>query len=83
MDLPVEHLSQMTPEQERLFWEKFESDLDVDTGETARAHLAAGRPIYYTDPAYPRQVVQQYPDGHRQLVRFDWATGEETVLKDL
>src|SRR5262249_55446597 len=37
-------LSKMTPAQERQFWEQFERDLDSDTGEAAKAHLAAGRP---------------------------------------
>jgi hypothetical protein len=57
MDLPVEKLASMTPEQERQFWEQFERDLDSDTGEAAQAHLAAGHPIYYGDPAYPGHVV--------------------------
>jgi len=83
MDLRMEHLSEMTPEQERQFWEQFERDLDSDTGEAARAHLAAGRPIYYGDLAYPGAVVKQYPDGRRQLVRFERPSGTEVVLKDL
>ena len=44
MDLPVEKLASMTPEQERLFWEQFERDLDSDTGEAAQAHLAGRTP---------------------------------------
>ena len=83
MDLRVEHLSKMTPEQERKFWEQFERDLDSDTGEAAKAHLAAGRPIYYGDSAYPGAVVKQYPDGRRQLVRFERPSGTEVVIKDL
>jgi hypothetical protein len=83
MDLRVEHLVNMTPEQERQFWEQFERDVDSDTGEAAKAHLAAGRPIYYGDPAYPGVVVKQYPDGRRQLVRFERPFGTETVIKDL
>ena len=43
MDLPVEKLSSMTPEQERQFWEQFERDLDSDTGEAAQEHLEAIR----------------------------------------
>jgi hypothetical protein len=83
MDLPVEKLSSIMPEQERQFWEQFERALDSDTGEAARAHLAAGRPIYYGDPAYPDHVVKEYPDGRRQLVDFDLKTGVETVIQDL
>jgi hypothetical protein len=33
--------------------------------------------------AYPGHVVQQYPDGRRQLVDFDLKTGVETVIQDL
>ena len=29
MELPVEKLSSMTPEQERQFWEQFERDLEM------------------------------------------------------
>jgi hypothetical protein len=83
MELRVEYLSEMTPEQECQFWEQFERDLDSDTGEAAKAHLAAGRPIYYGDPAYPGAVVKQYPDGSRQLVRFERPSGTETVIRDL
>ena len=83
MDLRVEHLANMTPEQKRQFWEQFERDVDSDTGEAAKAHLAAGRPIYYGDPAYPGAVVKQYPDGRRQLVCFARPSGTETVIKDL
>lgn len=83
MDFPFEHLSQMTPEQEPQFWQQFERELDSDTGEAAKAHLAAGRPIYYMDPEYPDQIVKEYPDGRRHLVRFDWPSGAETVVKEL
>jgi hypothetical protein len=82
MDLSLENLSRMTPEQERQFWEQFEGTLDSDTGEAARAHLAAGHPIYYTDNAYPGQIVREYPDGRRELVSVD-AKGQATVLQGL
>ena len=83
MDLPMEKLSSMTPEQERQFWEQFERDLDSDTGEAAQKHLAAGHPIYYGDPAYLGHVVKQYPDGRRQLVDFELKTRAETIIQDL
>jgi hypothetical protein len=83
MDLPVEKLSSMTPEQERQFWEQFERDLDSNTGEAAQEHLTAGHPIYYRDQTYPRHVVKQYLDGHRQIVDFDLKTGVETVIQGL
>ena len=83
MDLCVEHLSKMTPEQARPLWEPFETAVDSDTGEAAKAHLAAGRPIYYGDPAYPGAVVKQYPDSRRQAVCFELQYGMETIIKDL
>lgn len=83
MDLPIERLSQMTPEQERQFWEQFERALDSDTGAAAQAHLAAGRPIYYGDEQYNGYVVKHYPDGRRQLVDVDLHTGLETIVRDL
>ena len=82
MDLPVNNVSQMTPEQEDQFWEQFESELDKDTGDAAKGHLAAGRPIYYMDDAYPGQILRHYPDGRRELVHVD-AKGQVTVLKAL
>ena len=45
MELRVEHLANMTPEQERQCWAQGERDLDSTTGEAAKAPLAAGRPI--------------------------------------
>lgn len=83
MDLPVEKLSKMPPEQERQFWEQFERELDNDTGEAAKEHWAAGRPIYYGGPTYPGHVVKQYPDGRRQLVRVDMQTGKVPVVREL
>ncbi len=82
MELSLENLSQMTPEQERQFWEQFEVDLNSDTGEAAKAHLAAGHPIYYMDDAYPGQIVREYPDGCRELVSVD-TQGQVTVLQRL
>ena len=82
MDSPLENLSQMTPEQEAQFWDQFERELDSDTGEAAKTHLAACRPIYYMDPAYPDQIVKEYPDGRRELVHVD-STGQVTVIKAL
>lgn len=43
-----------------------------DDGAAANAHLAAGRPIYYgTADTPPGHAVKEYPDGRRELVRFD------------
>ena len=83
MKLRIEDLSTMTAEQERRFFDAFERQLQADTGEAAKAHLAAGRPIYYEDPKYPNQVVKEYPSGRRQIVDFDLTTGEESLIREL
>lgn len=41
---------------------------DSDDGQAAKSHLAAGRPIYYCDDAYPNYMVRKWPDGRRELV---------------
>ena len=45
-------------------------------GTEAVSHLAAGRPIYYSDQAYPGKVIKKYPDGRRELVVFDQSGNE-------
>lgn len=58
--------------------------IDQDDGEAARAHLAAGNPIYYREEDTPPGVcVKEFPDGHRELVRFDLESGKETVVSSL
>jgi hypothetical protein len=43
-----------------------------DDGAAAREHLAAGFPIYYSEDDTPAgAVIKEYPDGRRELVRFD------------
>lgn len=41
---------------------------DTDDGQAAKSHLAAGRPIYYCDDAYPNYMIRKWPDGRRELV---------------
>ena len=50
---------------------ELEKALIQDDGQAARAHLAAGRPIYCGDDRYPGQVVRQHPDGRREIVTID------------
>lgn len=53
-------------------WREIEAALWEDDGAAAREHLAAGFPIYYSEPDTPGDVViKEYPDGRRELVRFD------------
>jgi hypothetical protein len=43
-----------------------------DDGAVAKAHLAAGFPVYFSDSATPAGCVSKlYPDGRRELVRFE------------
>ncbi len=51
--------------------------------EAARDHLAAGYPIYYSESDTPAGlIIKEYPDGRRELVRFDYA-GEEHHARNL
>jgi len=77
--LEIEKVDQMTSEQENEFWELFTARIAHDDGDAAREHLAAGRPIYYCEDSTPEGVsIKEFPDGHRQLVRFD-AEGEHVI----
>lgn len=68
----------MTPDQERAFLRELEREDD----SAARAHLAAGHPIVYRKPTTPAgHVVKRYPDGRRELVRFE--NGRELRVREL
>jgi hypothetical protein len=68
----IENVDQMTPEQEKTFWEKFAAELANDDGSTAREHLQAGFPIYIRTDETPKNAVEKrFPDGRRQLVKWD------------
>ncbi|CAA7619273.1 hypothetical protein [Magnetospirillum sp. UT-4] len=71
----------MSDAEERRFAAAFTRDVANDSGEEAKRHLAAGRPIYYGDDRFRDAVVKEYPDGRRQLVTFRDET--EVVLRDL
>ena len=82
MELTVENLDRMTPEQERVFLKKFDAELSYDDGSEARSHLAAGRAIYYaTDDTPPDRAIKECPDGRRFLVHFE--DGLEVIDKEL
>jgi len=58
-------------------WEELE-DMDGDDS-AAREHLAAGFPIYYCESSTPSGLqIKEYPDGHRELVRFS-RQGDEII----
>ena len=53
-----------------------------DDGAAAKEHLAAGRPIYYGDDAFPGELIKEYPDGRRQIVELS-ANGTFTAVRDI
>jgi hypothetical protein len=82
MVLTIENLGRMTPKQAQAFLKKFDAALMRDNGAAARAHLAAGNPIYYCKDDTPDEmVIKKYPDGRKQLVRMEGET--EIVVSEL
>jgi hypothetical protein len=61
---------------------EIERAVQFDDGLAAKAHLAAGRAIYYGDPRFPGQIVKEYPDGRRQLVDID-EKSVVTVIREI
>lgn len=55
----------MTEDESDQLWEEIGRD---DDGAAAKSHLAAGRPIYYCEDAYPNYMIRKWPDGRRELV---------------
>jgi hypothetical protein len=62
--------------------ESLREKLIASRPEAAKAHLVAGRAIYYGDPQYPGQIVKEYPDGRRQLVDIN-EQSVVTVIKEI
>lgn len=53
-----------------------------DDGSAAQAHLDAGFPIYYAEDDTPAELlIKEYPDGHRELVRY--RKGNDEVIRAL
>lgn len=55
---------------------------DMDDGAAARTHLAAGRPITYTDDSFPDHMIRKWPDGRCELIEVDLSTGKVIVVCD-
>ena len=51
--------------------ESFVLSLKKRSGQAARGHLLAGRPIYYGDPRYPNHIVKKFPDGRKEYIAID------------
>ncbi len=63
--------------------EAFLATISHDDGAAAHGHLARGNPIYCTTADTPAGLVEKrFPDGRRQLVRFD-LKGEHVVGDDV
>ncbi|WP_089163550.1 hypothetical protein [Caballeronia sordidicola] len=61
------------------FWNELEEELKKDDDSAARAHLAAGYPIYVIDADTPRgTIVKIFPAGDRQLIMLD-LDGERVI----
>ncbi len=60
----------------------FARALAKNEGRAARAHLAAGRPIYCGDERYPGMVIKKFPGGRKQLIKIS-GSGEETVVREM
>ncbi|WP_337180299.1 hypothetical protein [Sphingopyxis granuli] len=68
--MPTQSKRLCSPEPD--LWPMIEAALIHHDGAAAREHLAAGFPIYYSEVDTPADVViKEFPDGHRELVRFD------------
>lgn len=72
---PMIPLDDMTPAELQAFL----LTISHDDGAAARDHLARGNPTYFTTADTPAGLVEKrFPDGRRQLVRFD-LDGEHVV----
>jgi|TARA_R110000796_G_scaffold151947_1_gene268425 hypothetical protein len=60
-------------------WREMSRALRKGDDSAARARLAAGYPIYYSEDDTPAGlVIKKHPDGRRELVRCDPA-GDEVI----
>jgi hypothetical protein len=68
-DLPIEHLSQMSAEETRIFWRQFEAEISQNDETAADETLAMGLPVYTAEQDTPaNHVIRTWPDGRRELV---------------
>lgn len=79
-----EALPQRRPDEDPLdrLWLELIAGVERADGAAARAHLEAGRPIYYVEDDTPAGLlIKEHPDGRRELVKFDEAG--DRVLRTL
>lgn len=80
--MALENLGHMNATEEKNFFSSFEKTISNDDGQAAKAHLAAGRAIYYCLDQFKDSVVREWPDGRRELVRVS-AEGKPIILRVL
>ncbi|MFC4339218.1 hypothetical protein [Cupriavidus numazuensis] len=72
-------LEELSPDEEEQFFAIFEYMLTNDDDTEAARHLSQGRAIYISDPHYPGRAIREHPDGRRELMRLDMASGQLVV----
>ncbi|SOY55456.1 hypothetical protein [Cupriavidus taiwanensis] len=72
-------LDTASPAEEEQFFAVFEYMLANDEGAEAARHLREGRAIIVSDPRYPGRAVREHPDGRRELMGLEIASGQLVV----
>lgn len=62
----------MSSDGQNRMWKQLELELGRSDGEVARADLTPGDPVFYCEDAYPDEMVREWPDGHKELVRVSF-----------
>ena len=53
---------------------------DEQVVKHVEGQLAAGIPISYMDDAYPGEIIQEHPDGRREIITFD-EDGRQMIVR--
>ncbi|MDV3469851.1 hypothetical protein RZA67_14090 [Stenotrophomonas sp. C3(2023)] len=70
------------PDLSDRLWQDLLVEVQKDPGEAARAHLQAGRPIYYSEDDTPEGLlIKKYPDGRKELVKL--TSAREEIIRTL
>ncbi|MBK4737825.1 hypothetical protein [Noviherbaspirillum pedocola] len=62
----------MKSDEQNRMWKQLELELVRSDGEVARADMAPGDPVYYCEDAYPDEMVREWADGRKELVRVSF-----------
>ncbi|AVZ26819.1 hypothetical protein ZMO1_ZMOp33x001 (plasmid) [Zymomonas mobilis subsp. mobilis ZM4 = ATCC 31821] len=72
-------IPQSSTDNSDTLWHSLVIAASYDDGAAAQEHLEAGFPVYYIEDDTPEGLlIKEYPDGHRELVRFN-ETGDEVI----